>query len=296
MEYLSGFAAIVGRPNVGKSTLLNALVGTKVAIVSDKPQTTRRRILGVVDEPGGQLVCIDTPGIHKPKHVLGETMVGQALGALAEVDFILHVVDASSRPAGGERYVAERLATVATPVVLVLNKLDLAPDVKAAALAYGALHQYSSVAPVSALAGTGLAELKRLCFSFLSPGPRYFPEGTVTDQPDNLLVAELVRERILLHTREEVPHAVAVAVEEMTERAGGLFYVSAAIYVEKESQKAIIIGQGGRLLRQVGQEARLEIEGMLGVRLYLDLWVKVRKDWRNDRRSLAGLGYEPGRR
>ncbi|MEW6307553.1 MAG: GTPase Era [Bacillota bacterium] len=296
MEYLSGFAAIVGRPNVGKSTLLNALVGTKVAIVSDKPQTTRRRILGVVDEPGGQLVCIDTPGIHKPKHALGQTMVGQALGALAEVDLILHVVDASSRPAGGERYVAQRLAAVATPVVLVLNKLDLAPDVRAAALAYGALHQYTSVASVSALAGTGLTELKRLCFSFLSPGPRYFPEGTVTDQPEHLLVAELVRERILLHTREEVPHAVAVAVEEMTERASGLFYVSAAIYVEKESQKAIIIGQGGRLLRQVGQEARLEIEGMLGVRLYLDLWVKVRKDWRNDRRSLAGLGYEPGRR
>lgn len=291
--YRSGFAAIVGRPNVGKSTLLNALVGRKLAIVSDKPQTTRNRILGVLNLEGAQAVFIDTPGIHKPHHKLGEMMVRLARNVLDEVDLVLFVVDASAPLGTGDRMIAGHLAATATPAFLVANKIDRLPagDLQPALATYGALHRFAGVYPISALRGAGLDELLAAILARLPEGPQYYPEGMVTDQPEQFIIAELIREKVLLLTREEVPHSVAVQIEEMTPRSGNLVYVKATIHVERDSQKGIIIGEGGRLLKEIGSLARAETENLLGTRLYLDLWVKVTPDWRNRESTLRSLGY-----
>ncbi|MEW6524482.1 MAG: GTPase Era [Bacillota bacterium] len=291
--YKSGFVAVIGRPNVGKSTLVNALVGQKVAIVSSKPQTTRNRIVAVVHRDDGQLVLLDTPGLHRPKHRLGDYMVAVARRSLEAVDAVMHVVDASAEVGPGDVHISGLLARSEARFLLVLNKVDLleGADCDQAGAAYGALARYQARFPVSALSGTGLSQLEDALFDLLPPGPRYYPEDVVTDQPESFLVGELVREKVMELTREEIPHAVASVVEEFLPRPEGSVYVRVVIYVERESQKGIIIGRGGNLLKQVGSRARSELEALLGSAIYLDLWVKVKRDWRNQEAMLRSLGY-----
>lgn len=296
MAFHSGFAALIGRPNVGKSTLLNRLVGQKVAIMSNKPQTTRNRILAVVTGPEYQVVFIDTPGIHRAKHKLGELMVQTAERTLTEVDLVLFVVDAMAPVAGDDREIARHLADAGTPAILVVNKLDaVTKDRLLAALAqYSELHDFAEVVPVSALTGANLDTLMGVIRPRLPEGPQYYPEDTVSDQPEAQLVGELIREKILQLTRDEVPHSVAVVVEEMKDRPDGLVYVKANIFVERDSQRGILIGQGGQMLKEVGRLSREEAEALLGSHLYLDLWVKVKKDWRDREDLLRQIGYRGG--
>lgn len=291
--YRSGFVTIVGRPNVGKSTLLNVLIGQKVAITSDKPQTTRHRIQGVLHKENAQIVFVDTPGIHKPKHRLGEWMVQLAENALNGVDAVCFVLEADELPGPGDRYIAEQLRQLSCPIVGVLNKMDLPPkeDPSVIASAVEQLLPFDMVIGVSARTGSGVEALKQYLLSIMPPGPQYFPPGMETDQPERHLIAELIREQALLHTRDEVPHSVAVVVEEMTERAGGKLYVRAVIYVERESQKGILIGKNGAMLRRIGAAARQEIESLLLTSVFLDLWVKVHDNWRNRESTLRQLGY-----
>ncbi|MFZ5626340.1 MAG: GTPase Era [Bacillota bacterium] len=294
MAFRSGFVAIVGRPNVGKSTLMNSVVGEKVAIMSDKPQTTRNKIRCIYTTDSAQVIFVDTPGIHKPKHRLGEVLNQAALSTLKEVDAILFVVEAAAQPGPGDKFIIEHLAKVNTPVVLVVNKIDQLPD-KQAVLpiieAYRDLLPFAEIVPVSALYRDNLDRLVEVLINYLPEGPMYYPPDMVTDHPERFIVAEIIREKILHLTRDEVPHSVAVEVEEMKERSSNLVYVRANIYVERESQKGIIVGHQGRMLKQVGQLARQDLENLLGSKLYLDLWVKVKKDWRNREQILRQFGY-----
>lgn len=297
--FRSGFVAVVGRPNVGKSTLLNKLVGHKVAIVSDKPQTTRNRIHCILTQPDAQIVFLDTPGIHKPLHKLGEYMVQTALRTLNEVDAILFVVDASEPPGRGDEFIAGHLQKADAPVILVANKIDLwedAPEEKGRKQAilddYAKLGEYITVLPVSALEGDGLDKLVDLVVGLLPEGPKYYPDDWVTDHPEQFIMAELIREQILLLTREEIPHATAVVIEQVEAREDrDLIDVWATIYVERPSQKGIVIGRNGAMLKQVGKVAREEIEALLGSQVNLQLWVKVKDDWRERAGSLSDLGY-----
>lgn len=292
-KYYSGFAAVVGRPNVGKSTLTNQLIGQKIAIMSDKPQTTRNRIMCILTTDDFQVVFIDTPGIHKPKHKLGEYMVDTALTTLKEVDLILFVVDASEEFGAGDRFILEQLKTLSTPVVLLVNKIDkVAPDKLLPLLdQLSKFHDFKAIVPVSALKQVNLDRLLECLKQELPEGPQYYPEDMVTDQPERLIMAELIREKVLHHTRDEVPHAIAVETEEIKTRNNGDLYVRAVIYVERESQKGIIIGAKGALLKEIGRQARQDIEVLLGSKCYLELWVKVKKDWRNQAGALHALGY-----
>lgn len=298
-EFRSGFVAVVGRPNVGKSTLLNQLVGHKVAIVSDKPQTTRNRIHCILTRPDAQVVFLDTPGIHKPLHKLGEYMVQTALRTLNEVDAVFFVVDASKPPGRGDEFIAAHLQKADAPVILVANKIDLwedAPEGKGRKQVtlddYAKLGEYITVLPVSALEGDGLDELVDLVVGLLPEGPKYYPDDWVTDHPEQFIMAELIRERILLLTREEIPHATAVVIEQVEAREDrDLIDVWATIYVERPSQKGIVIGRNGAMLKQVGKLAREEIEALLGSQVNLQLWVKVKDDWRERAGSLSDLGY-----
>lgn len=289
----SGFVAVIGRPNTGKSTLMNSLIGQKVAIMSDKPQTTRSRILGVLTQPDAQLILLDTPGVHKPFSKLGEYMSRSVTNTLREVDAILFVVDATERPGAGERYIMERLAQTKKPVVLVLNKIDLMEREALLPLIdiYRKAYDFTGVVPISAKEKENLDALLEETKKYLPEGPEYYPEDMVTDQPERLIAAELIREKALALTRDEVPHAIAVDVDEMTTRPKGDVYVRATVYVERESQKGIVIGNRGAMLREIGQLARRDIETMLGSKVYLDLWVKVRKDWRNRDVILKSLGF-----
>ena len=297
--FRSGFVAVVGRPNVGKSTMLNRLVGQKVAIVSDKPQTTRNRIHCIVTRADAQIVFLDTPGIHKPLHRLGEYMVDVAQRTLGEVDVILFVVDANHRPGKGDEYVAGLLEEAHTPVVLALSKIDLWEEgaigqnkQQSIPAAYGALGKFAGIMPVSALEGHGLTELVDAVVGLLPEGPKYYPDDWVTDHPEQFIMAELIREKVLQLTREEIPHATAVIIEEIRAREDrDLVDVWATIYVERRSQKGIVIGKDGSLLKQVGQLAREEIEALLGSQVNLQIWVKVKDDWRNKEGSLSSLGY-----
>jgi len=291
--FRSGFVTIVGRPNVGKSTLLNRMVGQKIAIMSDKPQTTRNKIQGVFTHPEYQIVFIDTPGIHKPKHKLGEYMVEQAKSALAEVDCVLYVYDITQEFGTGEEYVLQLLAKVDTPVLLVINKIDLVPKTALLPVIQEMNERFSfrEIVPVSAVTGENVGRLLEVIKNYLPEGPKYYPEGMVTDQPEQFIMAEIIREKVLQLTREEVPHSVAVKVEELIPRSQDLVYVGAVIYLEKESQKGIIIGKQGQMLKQIGQLARKEIENLLGGRIYLDLRVKVKPGWRRREEELRTLGY-----
>ena len=288
----SGFIALVGRPNVGKSTLLNQILGEKIAIISDKPQTTRTRILGVRHLPKAQLVFLDTPGIHKPLYRLNQRMVRVALEVLDEVDLVFFLVEATEGVGAGDRYVVERLKERAVPVVLVINKVDLVQKGRLLPLidAYRQMHEFAEIVPVSALTGDGVNRLVEIAVRFMPAGPVYFEDDVVTDQPMQLLAAEFIREKILQKTRDELPFSVAVQIESFTEE-GQLARIAAIVYVEKESQKAIVIGKRGELLKAVGTEARIEMERLFGMKVFLQLWVKVKEGWRQDERMLTALGY-----
>ncbi len=293
-RFRSGFVAVVGRPNVGKSTLLNSLLGQKVAIVSDKPQTTRNKIQCVLTTERAQIVFLDTPGIHKPLHKLGEYMVETALSALNEVDVVLWLVEMGSWT-GADDHILRELAPVKQPIILVANKADLVSTAERTAFMELARtkRQFADVVAVSALTGENLGGLVDLLIGFLPEGPKYYPDDWLTDHPERFVFAEFIREEILKHTEEEVPHSVAVDVEEVKEDPDkNLVRIRATIYVERDSQKGIIIGKNGSMLKAIGSGARRQIEGLLGVQVYLDLWVKVKKDWRNKPGALREFGYK----
>jgi len=290
--YRSGFVALVGRPNVGKSTLLNRLLGGKIAIISDKPQTTRTRILGVKHLPGAQMVFLDTPGIHKPKFRLNQRMVDVALHVLDEVDLACFLVEATEAPGPGDRFVLERLKERAIPVFLVVNKIDLVKKLRLLPLLdeYQRMHEFAEIIPISAKTGDGVDRLVDLALARMPEGPVYFPEDVMTDQPMRVLAAEIIREKLLQKTRDELPFAVAVGIDSFKEE-GRLARISATVYVEKESQKAIVIGKHGEILKAVGTYARIDMENLFGMKVFLQLWVKVKEAWRQDERMLVELGY-----
>jgi GTP-binding protein Era len=292
-EFKSGFVSIIGRPNVGKSTLMNQIIGQKIAIMSDKPQTTRNKIQGVYTSEQGQIVFIDTPGIHRPTSKLGDYMMKVAQSTLIEVDAILFLVDVVDGIGGGDRFIIERLKAVKTPVILVLNKIDqvqpeqLLPII----VSYKDLYDFAEIVPISALKGNNVTTLLEQIVRYLPEGPQYYPADQITDHPEQFVCSELIREKILHLTREEIPHSIAVQIEAMSVEDNGLVRISAVIYVERDSQKGIIIGKQGALLKEIGQKARQDIEALLGSKTFLELWVKVKKDWRNQDRVLRDLGF-----
>jgi GTPase len=292
-SFKSGFVSIIGRPNVGKSTLLNHVIGQKIAIMSDKPQTTRNKIQGVYTENDAQIIFIDTPGIHKPQHKLGDFMMKVAYQTLREVDLILFVVDAKEGYGGGDQFIIEQLQSVKTPVFLVINKIDLIhPDQLLQFIdQYRTKFDFTEIIPISALQGNNVNTLKEQIIQHLDEGPQYYPADQVTDHPERFIVSELIREKVLQLTREEIPHSIAVGIEQMKQREGGTVYIGATIVVERTSQKGIIIGKQGAMLREIGKRARGDIEALLGSKIFLELWVKVQKDWRNKPGFLRDFGF-----
>ena len=289
----TGYASFVGRPNAGKSTLLNRIIGTKVAIVSDKPQTTRNRILAVKNYPDGQIVFVDTPGIHRPLHRLNVRMVDAAVETLREVDVVALLFDASTRPGHGDEYVANLLKDVKTPVVLVLNKIDLVAKNRLLPLIEQARgwHDFAAIVPVSAATGDGVEPLEQVLLEQLPEGEAGFPDDYLTDQPERALVAETVREKVLQHTHAELPFSTAVVVDEFDEEERDrLLRLYCTIYVETDSQKPIVIGRGGDMIKRIGTEARVDLEKFFGTKVFLDLRVKVNPDWRNNDRALDDIG------
>jgi GTPase len=300
----AGYASLIGRPNAGKSTLLNRMVGEKVAIVSDKPQTTRNRIVAVKNLEGGQIVFVDTPGIHRPLHRLNVRMVDAAVETLREVDVVALVFDASTRPGRGDEYVSNLLRDVTRPVVLVLNKIDLVAKPRLLPLIEQARewHDFAAIVPVSAVSGDGVESLERELLAHLPESEPIYPDDFLTDQPERALVAETVREKVLRHTRAELPFSTAVAVDQFDEsERDRLLRLYCTIYVEQESQKGIVIGRGGEMLKRIGTEARQDLERFFDTKVFLDLRVKVNADWRNNDRALDELGVprtarKPGKR
>ncbi|EOS7797820.1 GTPase Era [Enterococcus hirae] len=293
LEHKSGFVAIVGRPNVGKSTLLNRIVGKKIAIMSDKAQTTRNKIQGVYTTPEAQLIFIDTPGIHKPKHRLGDFMVESAYSALREVDAVLFMISADQKRGRGDDFIIERLKNVQSPVYLIINKIDkVHPDELLGIIEdYSAQMPFAQVVPISATEGNNVDRLMEVLIAEMPEGPQYFPDDQVTDHPEYFIVSELIREKVLFLTRDEVPHSVAVVVDSMKRNENDKIQVQATIIVERDSQKGIIIGKGGKMLKEIGTKARKDIENLLGDKVFLELWVKVQKDWRDKRVYLQDFGY-----
>lgn len=291
-DFRSGYVSIIGRPNVGKSTLLNSILGEKVAIVTSKPQTTRNRIIGIKTLPEAQIIFIDTPGIHKPRHRLGETMVKTAMEALNEVDIVLFMVE-PREPEKGDRIIIESLKKVSSPVFLLINKIDTVKKSELLPIIdyFKDLYPFKEIIPISALKQDGISLLiKRIC-NYLPYGPKYYPDDLITDQFERFMVAEIIREKVIEMTEEEVPYSVAVEIAEWKERGNGLVSISSNIYVERDGQKGIIIGKRGDMLKSIGSAARIDIERLLNTKIFLELWVKVKKDWRNDREILMELGY-----
>ncbi len=290
----TGFVALVGRPNAGKSTLLNQILERKIAIVSDKAQTTRHRITGILTNEQGQIVFLDTPGIHKPRHKLGERMVDIAQSSLYDADVIYYLVDITNDFGPGEQYIVQQLQKAEAPVILILNKIDRVE--KAHVLRqiseWQSRLEFAEIFPLSARKGDNVERLVETTFNYLEEGPQFYPADSVTDQPEEVVIAELIREQILVATRDEVPHSIAVIVEQMKLQDDGKIYVGATIYVERDSQKGIIIGRGGMMLRKIGSKARREIEFLLGEKVYLDLWVKVNEDWRNKESAIKSFYYD----
>jgi GTP-binding protein Era len=291
----AGLVALVGRPNVGKSTLLNALLGRKLAIISDKPQTTRSVVRGVLQRPQGQAVLVDTPGLHKPRTLLGQRLNDLVRGTLAEVDLVCLLVDAAAGVGAGDRFLAAEVARVATTTLCVVNKADAASRAKmvAALQAAAGLGDWAEVVPVSARTGQQLDLLVELVFAHLPEGRPLYPDGHLTDEPEQHLLAELIREKVLAMVRDELPHSVAVLVDELEPSPDNpeVLVVRATLFVERASQKPIVLGRGGTVLREIGTRARTELEALLGTRVYLDLHVKVAKEWQRDPRQLARLGF-----
>lgn len=291
-DYKSGFVALIGRPNVGKSTLLNFLVGQKVAIMSPQPQTTRNKISGIYTDDQEQIVFIDTPGIHKPKNKLDDFMDKSSYSALDEVDVVLFMVE--PEPAGKvDQYIAELLKKIKKPVFLVINKIDkVHPDKLLSIIdSYKNLGDFAEIVPISASQGNNVSELIKTIAKYLPEGPQFYDADQLTDRPEYFIVAELIREQVLKLTHEEVPHATAVVVDRMRDHEGGKLQIEATIYVERPGQKGIIIGKKGQMLKQIGIAARQEIEALLGEKVNLRLWVKVQKNWRSDPAFLKSIGY-----
>ena len=290
----AGFVSFIGRPNAGKSTLLNRIVGEKVAIVSDKPQTTRTRVIGVKNYPGGQVVFVDTPGVHKPTHRMNVRMVDVALEAMREVDLLALVVDASVKPGPGDRYLLRLLGELQTPAILALNKVDLVTKPRLLPLLdeYRRAHPFVELVPISAVDGTNVDTLERIVLEQLPEGEPLYPADYLTDQPERFYAAEVVREKVLQLTHDELPFSTAVVVDRFEEADPGLMSIYATILVERPSQKPIVIGKGGALIKTIGTAARLELERFFGTRVYLDLHVKVKSEWRNDERVLDEMGMQ----
>lgn len=293
-NYKSGFVTLIGRPNVGKSTLMNHLIGQKIAITSNKPQTTRNRIQTVYTDEQGQIIFVDTPGIHKAKNKLGEYMVNVAERTLNEVDVVLWLVEPTTFIGAGERHIAEQLAKVKTPVILIINKTDMVKkeEVLQAIDAYRKIYDFAEIIPISALRGDNTKVIIDMIFKYLPYGPQFYDEDTVTDQPQRQIVAELIREKSLHALDEEIPHGIAVSVDKMTYREKGNIYdIDATIICERDSHKGIVIGKGGAMLKKIGTNARYEMEMMLEAKVNLQLWVKVKKDWRDSDFLLKNYGY-----
>lgn len=293
-NYKSGFVALIGRPNVGKSTLMNRLIGQKIAITSNKPQTTRNKIQTVYTDEEGQIIFLDTPGIHKAKNKLGEYMVSVAQNTLRDVDVILWLVEASDFIGAGERQIAESLNKVNTPIILVINKIDKVKKEEILTFidAYKDICKFAEIVPLSALKGENTEALIPEIFRYLHEGPQYYDEDTVTDQPERQITAELIREKALNALEDEIPHGIAVAIDRMKERkTGNIIDIEATIICERDSHKGIIIGKQGRMLKEIGTRARRDIEAMLGIKVNLQLWVKVKKGWRDSDFLIRNFGY-----
>jgi GTP-binding protein Era len=290
--YKSGYAAIVGRPNVGKSTLLNTILGEKIAIVSPKPQTTRNRITGIKTMDAAQIVFLDTPGIHKPRQLLGEAMNRLAYESLEDVDVVLLMAEPEA-PVSGDMFVIEKIKGISKPVILVINKADtvkkheLLPVIEA----YCGHYSFAEIVPVSALRNENVDVLIGLILKYLPEGPKLYPDDIVTDQMERFMASEIIREKVMEDTREEVPHSTAVSIEEWSTREDGVVFIRANIYIERDGQKGILIGKKGERLKSIGTRARHDIENLLGVKVFLELWVKIKKDWRSDERTLKELGF-----
>lgn len=292
-EHKSGFVSIIGRPNVGKSTFVNRVIGHKIAIMSDKAQTTRNKIQGVMTRDDAQIIFIDTPGIHKPKHKLGDYMMRVAKNTLSEIDAIMFMVNVNEDIGRGDEYIMEMLKNVKTPIFLVLNKIDLVhPDTMMPKIEqYQSYMDFTDIIPISALEGLNVDHFIDVLKSFLPEGPKYYPDNQISDHPEQFVVSEIIREKILHLTSEEIPHAIGVNVDRMIKEDEDRVRIEATIYVERDSQKGIVIGKGGKKLKEVGKRARRDIEMLLGSKVYLELWVKVQRDWKNKVNFIRQIGY-----
>ena len=294
-KFYSGFVSLVGRPNVGKSTLMNRLIGEKIAIISNKPQTTRNRVQSILTKDDFQIVFIDTPGIHRPRHKLGEYMVKSAETTLNEVDAVLMLIEPSDKILEADRLIIEKFAKVKSPVILVINKIDTVDRERVFKVIdeYRKLYDFAEIVPISAFEGTNTDELLSVIRKYLPEGPQYFPSDMVTDQPERQIASEIIREKALRLLEDEIPHGIAVEITEMKKRKeGNLVDVRATIFCEKDSHKGIIIGKHGDMLKKIGTKARGDIERLLGSPIYLELWVKVKKDWRDSDFLLKNFGYK----
>ncbi|MCI2942965.1 MULTISPECIES: GTPase Era [Staphylococcus] len=292
-QHKSGFVSIIGRPNVGKSTFMNRVIGHKIAIMSDKAQTTRNKIQGVMTRNDAQIIFLDTPGIHKPKHKLGDYMMRVAKNTLSEIDAIMFMVNVNEEIGRGDEYIMEMLKNVKTPVFLVLNKIDLVhPDALMPRIEqYQKYMDFTEIVPLSALEGLNVDHFIDVLKTYLPEGPKYYPDDQISDHPEQFVVSEIIREKILHLTSEEIPHAIGVNVDRMIKENDERVRVEATIFVERDSQKGIVIGKGGKKLKEVGKRARHDIEMLLGSKVYLELWVKVQKDWRNKVNFIRQMGY-----
>lgn len=293
-DHKSGFISIIGRPNVGKSTFLNRVIGQKIAIMSDKPQTTRNKVQGVLTTEDSQLIFIDTPGIHKPKHKLGDFMMKVAQNTLKGVDLVLFMVNAEEGFGRGEEFIIEKFQSVQTPIFLVINKIDqIHPDTLLSVIdSYKEKYHFKEVVPISALEGNNIEKLLEQIKFYMPIGPQFYPADQVTDHPERFIVSELIREKALHLTREEIPHSLAVVIDKMERRGDkDVVHVMATVIVERDSQKGIVIGKQGAMLKEIGKRARFDIENLLGSKVYLELWVKVQKDWRNKMTQLRDFGF-----
>lgn len=292
-EHKSGFVSIIGRPNVGKSTFMNRVIGHKIAIMSDKAQTTRNKIQGVMTREDAQIIFLDTPGIHKPKHKLGDYMMRVAKNTLSEIDAIMFMVNVNEDIGRGDEYIMEMLKNVKTPVFLVLNKIDLVhPDALMTKIEkYKTYMDFTEIVPISALEGLNVDHFIDVLKDYLPEGPKYYPDDQISDHPEQFVVGEIIREKILHLTSEEIPHAIGVNVDRMIKESEERVRIEATIFVERDSQKGIVIGKGGKKLKEVGKRARRDIEMLLGSKVYLELWVKVQKDWRNKVNFIRQMGY-----